>query len=124
MVQDEHDVDVLLGLDGHSFEAAAGYVIEIKAERTDVTEQRPHGLSYALVFRPVDGEPYVRFDNARAVERSGSRFIKSPSAYDHWHRSRYDKGKPYHFTTAVQLLADFWAEVKRVMDEKGIPNDL
>jgi hypothetical protein len=29
-----------------------------------------------------------------------------------------------HFTTAMQLLDDFWREVKRLMTEKGIPNDL
>ena len=34
---------------------------------------RPHGLSYAFVFRPKDGEPYVRFDNAHAVDRPGGR---------------------------------------------------
>ena len=28
------------------------------------------------------------------------------------------------FTTAVQLLEDFWQEVKRVMNEKGLPHDL
>ena len=28
------------------------------------------------------------------------------------------------FTTALQLLHDFWREVKRTLDEKGIPNDL
>jgi len=28
------------------------------------------------------------------------------------------------FTTATKLLQDFWSEVKRVMNEKEIPNDL
>ena len=30
----------------------------------------------------------------------------------------------YNFTTATQLLEEFWREVKRVMNERGIPNDL
>ena len=33
-------------------------------------------------------------------------------------------GRPYNFTTAAQLLSDFWREVKRILNEKEIPNDL
>ena len=44
--------------------------------------------------------------------------------YDHWHRIKHDEGRPYHFSTALQLLDDFWREVKRTLDEKDIPNDL
>jgi hypothetical protein len=118
------ELEVLLSLDGASFEAADGYVVEFMARRTDVTPERPHGISYALVFRPKDGEPYVRFDNAHAVERPGGRFVKGSPAYDHWHRTGNDTGRPYAFTTAAKLLEDFWREVKRVTTERRIPNDL
>ncbi|MFL5031228.1 MAG: DUF6516 family protein [Xanthobacteraceae bacterium] len=118
------ELEVLLSLDGQSYEAAAGYVVEFIVRRTEKTKARPHGISYALVFRAKDGEPYVRFDNAHAVERRGARFAKRPEAYDHWHRTEADRGRPYAFTTATRLLDDFWREVKRVMAEKGIPNDL
>jgi hypothetical protein len=76
------------------------------------------------VFRPKEGEPFVRFDNAHAVERPGGRFVKTSGAFDHWHRTANDPGQPYALATAGQLLADFWSEVKRVMNEKGIANDL
>jgi hypothetical protein len=69
------------------------------------------------------GKPYLRFDNAHQTSRRG-RFAKRPAAYDHWHRNEADPGRPYAFTSAMQLLDDFWREVKRVMSEKGIPNDL
>ena len=39
-------------------------------------------------------------------------------------RTPKDKGSPYDFTTAARLLDDFWREVKRTLDEKGIRNDL
>jgi hypothetical protein len=103
---------------------AEGYVVELKAERTEITEVRPHVLCYALVFRPLGGEPCVRFDNAHAVERPGGKYVKQSPAYDHWHRNEKDPGRPYAFTTASKLLDDFWSEVKRVLTEKGIPNDL
>jgi hypothetical protein len=50
--------------------------------------------------------------------------VKGAASHDVWHRTEKDAGRPYAFTTGTQLLADFWREVKRVMEEKGILNDL
>ena len=33
-----------------SYEAADGYVVEFTVKRTETTAERPHGISYALVF--------------------------------------------------------------------------
>jgi hypothetical protein len=81
--EEVQELEVLLALDGASYEAAPGYVVEFVVKRTSKTPQRPHGVSYALVFRPAHGEPYVRFDNAHAADRPGGRFVKGPDAYDH-----------------------------------------
>jgi hypothetical protein len=124
LMSEEAELEILLSLNGASYEAAQGYVVEFVVERTEKSAGRPHGISYALVFRPKGGAPYVRFDNAHAVDRPGGRYVKGPRAYDHWHRTETDSGRPYPFTTATQLLDDFWREVKRVMAEKEIPNDL
>jgi len=124
MGDEAEELEVLLSLDGARFEAAEGYVVEFTVKRTAKTAERPHGVSYSLVFRPMRGEPYVRFDNAHAAPRPGGRFVKVSPAYDHWHRDESDPGRPYKFTTATQLLDDFWTEVKRTMREKRIPNDL
>ena len=118
------ELETLLALDGSSYEFAEGYLIEIKAERNDVTEQRPHGISYALVLRQKGKAPLIRFDNSHAVERPGGRYVRGSKTYDHWHRTESDRGRPYIFTTGLKLLEDFWREVKRVLNEKGIPNDL
>ena len=123
-MDEDAELELLLSLDGTSYEAAAGYVVEFMARRTNKTPERPRGVGYALVFRPREGEPYVRFDNAHAVARPGGRFVRASKAYGHWHRSESDPGRPYAFTTAAQLLDDFWREVRRVMNEKRIPNDL
>src|SRR5262249_34156472 len=123
-MSEEAELELLPSLDGASYEAAAGYVVEFSARRTEQTPQRPHRLSYALVFRPKDGKPHVGLHNAHAVGRPGSRFVPPPAADDHWHRTEDDPDRPYTFTTAMQLLDDFWREVKRVMNEKEIPNDL
>ena len=124
MSDEDAELELLLSLDGGSYEAAPGYVVEFVVRRTAKSPARPHGISYSLVFRPKGGKPYVRFDNAHRVTRSGGRFVKRPAAHDHWHRTETDPGRPYAFRSAMQLLDDFWREVKRVMSEKGIPNDL
>lgn len=121
---DDAELEVLLSLDGLRWEAAEGYVVEFSVHRTATTPERPHGITYALVFRPAQGEPFVRFDNAHAAARPGGRFVRGPKAHDHWHRHESDPGRPYAFTTGTQLLDDFWREVQRAMDERGIPNDL
>ena len=123
-MHDEDDNEILLSLDGMSYQASEGYVVEFMAHRTNKTLERPHGISYALVFRPEHGGPWIRFDNAHAIDRPGGQYVKRDRAHDHWHRTEKDRGRPYAFTTATQLLADFWLEVKRIMKERSIPNDL
>ncbi len=122
---DEGELEPLLALDGAEFEMAPGAVVEFTVRRTEPTAERPHGISYALVLRPKrGGAPWVRFDNAHAVRPPGRGYKRKRAAFDHWHRTAKDKGQPYDFATAIQLLEDFWLEVKRTLDEKGIPNDL
>ena len=122
---EDDELEPLLALDGASFEMAPGVVVEFIARRTDRTPERPHGISYALVLRPTrGGPPWVRFDNAHGVARGGGGYRRRRIVYDHWHRSARDKGRPYDFTTAARLLDDFWQEVKRTLDEKGISHTL
>jgi hypothetical protein len=66
----------------------------------------------------------VRLDNAQAVDVKTRGYRRKRISYDHVHRTAKDKGGPYNFTTAVQLLDDFRRAVKRTFDEKGIPHDL
>ncbi|HKO09012.1 MAG TPA: DUF6516 family protein [Alphaproteobacteria bacterium] len=121
----EDELEPLLALDGADFEMAPGVVVGFTVRRTEPTAERPHGISYALILRPKrGGAPWVRFDNAHAVQTPGRGYRRKRAAYDHWHRTAKDKGRPYKFTTAMQLLEDFWQEVKRTLDEKEIPNDL
>jgi hypothetical protein len=42
-------------------------------------------------------------------------------AYDHRHRHASDKGVPYAFQDAYQLLSDFFAEVDQVLQEIKTP---
>jgi len=122
---DDGELELLLALDGAVFEMAGGLVVEVTARRTERTIERPHGIRYALVLRPkAGGAPWVRFDNAHPVKEKRRGYRRARIAYDHRHSTAKDRGRPYHFSTATVLLDDFWREVKRALDEKGIPNDL
>jgi hypothetical protein len=122
---DEGELELRLALDGAEFEMAPSVIVEFTARQAERSPARPHGISYALVMRPKEGgAPWLRFDNAHAVENPGGAYRRKRREYDHWHRTQKDKGRPYEFTTAAQLLEDFWREAKRTLDEKNIPNDL
>jgi hypothetical protein len=119
------ELELLLHLDGARFEMAPGVIVEFSAHRVETTPQRPHGVAYAFVMRPKGGgAPWVRFDNSHGGSERRRGYGQRQVAYDHWHRTPYDRGSPYNFSTAVQLLDDFWREVKCTLDEQGIPNDL
>lgn len=86
--------------------------------RVPYTEERPHGLSYSLTLHDGKGKRLLGFDNAHAVsEKRGNSRVRT-ARHDHIHRMRTIK--PYEYTNAADLLADFWDEVDQVMKERGI----
>lgn len=60
-----------------------------------------------------NGERLVGFDNAHPVGKQ-----KRGAPQDHRHRIR--TVRPYEYSDAAQLLADFWAEVDAVLKEGGV----
>jgi len=56
------------------------------------------------------------FDNAHAIKSTGkNKYTGRRVEYDHIHKSIKDKGVPYEFVSAYQLLEDFFNEVDRVL---------
>ena len=60
------------------------------------------------------------FDNAHGVPAKGSRFKPKSGRSDHWHRTESDPGRPYQFKNAEGLIDDFFDEVERVLNERGV----
>ena len=85
--------------------------------RTEVTPERPHGLSYSLTLHAPDGERLVGFDNAHPVrERRGpGTRRRRESDHRHWLRTV----GPYDYRDAATLVEDFWNEVDAVLRERG-----
>lgn len=113
----DRSLDTLLDLDGQVLVIdEKGHVVKFVVKRMDATEARPHGLSYSLTLHDRMGHRLMGFDNAHAVEHPGGKFVEQPRLYDHVHRGKDDKGRPYKFVNAGKLIEDFWAEVDRILD--------
>ena len=120
LISDEHSLAFLLAFDGRIHHLEQGYWLKFEIKRVAATPARPHGLRYAFTLHDSDGHRLIGFDNAHGVDHLGARFQQSPVEHDHWHRTGEDPGKPYGFTDAAELLTDFFAEVRRVLEERGI----
>jgi len=116
----DHTLEFLLAFDGRIHHLEEGYWIKFEIKKVEPTKARPHGLSYSFTLHGPDGTRLVGFDNAHDVPAPGSRFKKRPLASDHWHRTVTDAGKPYAFKDADTLLQDFFREVRRVLNERGV----
>jgi hypothetical protein len=111
-------LDVLLDLDGAVFavDAEGKYVVKFVVKRVPPSAERPQGLSYSLTLHDEAGARLVGFDNAHPAPRSKGR--RRRTVHDHRHRLR--SIRPYEYHDAAALLADFWAEVDAVLNERGV----
>src|SRR5271154_6685122 len=101
--------DTLLELDGLTFvvDPVGGHWVRFSVTRVPPVPEKPHGLDYSLTLHGRNGERLVGFDNAHPVGKQ-----KRGDPQDHRHRIR--TVKPYDYTDAASLLANFWTEVDAV----------
>jgi hypothetical protein len=114
----------LLAFDGRIHHLEQGYWLKFEIKRVEATPERPHGLSYSFTLHDPDGMRLLGFDNAHGVVPLGSGYQRDPGHFDHWHRTGNDAGRPYTFSSADQLVADFFAEVRRTLQDLGVGDDV
>src|SRR5579863_3013196 len=107
MIED-HELDVLLDLDGFEFRFGRGYRVKIAAQRATPTEGRPHGIKYSLSLHDPNGRRIYGLDNAH-----GTRGRKPE--FDHRHVYGGGRRAPYRYRGPAQLLEDFYREVERIL---------
>jgi hypothetical protein len=112
--------EALLDLDGQVFvvDAKGQYWVRFSVSRVASTPERPHGLKYSLTLHGPGGKPLIGFDNAHPIRESRGPAGKSRRSVDHKHR--LDTARPYRFQSAATLLENFWAEVDKLLKEKGV----
>ena len=111
-------LDTLLDLHGQMlFVDDIGHWVKFVVVRAEASTERPHGLSYSLTLHAPDGERLVGFDNAHTVRDGRGPGTRRRREREHRHRLR--SIRPYEYTDAAALLADFWKEVDEVLKERG-----
>jgi hypothetical protein len=107
----------ILDYDRRRYWLENGWSLRFRIRETAVTDERPHGLKYALTLHDTDGARLLGFDNAHGVRRV--------EAYDHGHRFRKaEELVPYAFLDADTLLCDFFDAVERACEAEGLAFDL
>ena len=92
--------------------------MKFEAWEVEISEQVPHGIRYSLTLHDKYGKRILGYDNSHAVKLPKKfKYVGQRLAYDHQHRHASDKGVPYEFKDASQLLSDFFAEVDKVIEE-------
>ena len=92
--------------------------VRFSVSRVASTPERPHGLKYSLTLHGPDGSRLIGFDNAHSVRESLGPGGKSRGPSDHKHR--LETVRPYRFKDATTLIENFWAEVDKLLREKGV----
>ena len=116
----KHDaaIETLLDLHGSILDQENGYWIKLEAWRVTASDQIPHGIQYSLTLHEPYGNRILGYDNAHAIKPPKKfKYAGRILTFDHKHRHMSDKGVPYEFKNAQQLLEDFFADVDRVLLE-------
>ncbi len=109
-------LETLLDMDGYILDQTGGYWVKLEACRVSPTEGIPHGIRYSLTLHDRYGRRIMGYDNSHAVKPPKKfKYAGQRMPYDHRHRHAADKGIPYEFRSAAQLLEDFFAEVDKVL---------
>jgi hypothetical protein len=117
-MREDPGIETLIDLHDQIIDQNGGYWIKIEAWRVAVSEAVPHGVRYALTLHEPYGKRIIGYDNAHAVKPpKKNKYAGRRLTYDHKHRHASDKGVPYEFHDAHQLLTDFFEEVDRVLQE-------
>jgi hypothetical protein len=119
-MQIDDGIDTLIDLNGNIVQQERGYWIEIHAWRVESSVLIPHGVRYSLTLHEQSGKRVMGYDNAHATKASGRfKYVGQILPYDHKHRHISEKGVPYEFKDAYQLLRDFFADVDQILKETG-----
>jgi hypothetical protein len=93
-----------------------GWQVMIRAEMRDATPGRPYGISYALILQDEGGQRLLGFDNSHGLDGASAN-----EPFDHEHRAGVaGRAFSYKFTSAGQLVTDFFARCEAYCDEKGV----
>jgi hypothetical protein len=110
-------IENLLDLHREIFILERGYWATFRAIRVPPSSERPHGIQYALSLHDETDERVVGYDNAHPITTGTGPARRSTRTATADRRHIRGKCTPYTYTSAAQLMADFWQDVSKVMEE-------
>jgi len=113
----DYGLESLLDMDGFTHVLDSNNWWKIKVTRTEVTKERPHGISYSLTLHNKHNTRIFGMDNAHIPSKRHKGYYGRVVEYDHVHKDEDDKGSPYTFVSAEQLLTDFFSRVEEIEEE-------
>lgn len=117
-MREDPGIQTLLELNDQIIDQGDGYWIKIEVLQVKQTADIPHGIRYSLTLHEPYGKRILGYDNAHAIKLPKKfKYAGRRLNYDHKHRHISDKGVPYEFQSAHQLLSDFFEDVDRVLKE-------
>lgn len=107
----------LLNLDSQSFWYHGKYWVKFDAIIVEKDLYRPHGIKYSITLHDRNNTRILGFDNAHRIRQRGRRPKKYSGRIITWdHVHKQEKIERYLFTSASQLLQDFWNAVNKIIN--------
>jgi len=111
---DVSDLDNLLMLDGETFALENGYWVKFEAKQVAVNSEIPHGIKYSLTLHDRHNQRVIGYDNGHSYKPRRGKYGAKKKTWDHLHRKM--EVFPYEFSSALQLIEDFWKSVDTYME--------
>ncbi|WP_455428098.1 DUF6516 family protein [Dryocola sp. LX212] len=116
MEWDDTGLDDLLNYHGAISYRTDGYWWKIEAWLIQPTVFCPHGVRYNLTLHNPSNRRILGYDNAHSIKIPAKSNFSNRIVRDHMHLTSQDKGRPYEYTTARKLMADFFTSVDEVIN--------
>jgi len=90
--------------------------VRFEVKPVPATVEKPHGLDYSLTLHDARGRRLLGFDNAHSIREGSGPGARTRIQQDHRHKGQ--RVRFYDYKDAATLLADFWTEVDRILEER------
>ncbi|MCW0974171.1 DUF6516 family protein [Pantoea sp. JV6] len=114
----DNGLDYLLSLHGSTVYRDDGYWWKVEVWEVKPTSFIPHGLRYTLTLHDKYNTRVFGIDNAHGIKLPKKGCYAGRMVFDHMHRTPHDKGYPYEFVSAAQLIEDFFIKSDEVIAQR------
>lgn len=107
-----NSLEVLLDFDGERYYFEDGYWTKFEVRQVEPSKHIPHGIQYSLTLHDNNNARVLGFDNAHGYKPREKKYGVRKVTWDHKHKR--EKVVSYKYSSAVQLLEDFWDAVDEI----------